>query len=130
MEIVDAARGRDIVAYTARGFDDAAALVNLPLGDSGPVYAWVGSWQNPQHQLVGVPPHTVIATASALKSSELRAEVEKTHRLPYVVEAVRDDVSVVVASRSLEALTTPLDRVADVAPLLERWLALALSQPE
>ncbi len=124
-EIFSAAHSRDVVAYALEECNDAAIFVNLPLGEPGPVYGWVGYWHTADGQSIGTRPHTVVATAPEGEVGRLRTRIRQSYGLPHVTTVLRDGVAAVVASTSEAAPDTPPERVSDVGPFLDRWLELA-----
>ncbi len=124
-EIREAARDREVVAFTFSGVADPTMFVNLPVGEPGPAYGWVGVWDADDGIADGARPHSVIAAAPPPEVEQLRQLVRRSHVLSHVREVEQDGFIVIITTSRSEVLSRSIERVSDVTPLLDRWVTLA-----
>lgn len=126
-EVRSIARRLDVVAFTLAGRNDPSMFVNLPVGEPGRAYGWVGLWNRLSDIAAGVPPHTVVATAALGQERELLELVRRSHPRSHHREVMNDTAAVVIVTARSDALSSDVERINDVQDLLDRWFTLATS---
>lgn len=124
-QVAEAARSKEVIAYTMPAFDGPSMFVNLPTDAAGPSYGWIGYWRSADDLGGGGRPSVVVATAPRGGLAAVRRDVQHAHGLPHMRARVVDGVDVVVASSSADGVDAPLQRVDDAEPLIATWFALA-----
>ncbi|MDR6692111.1 hypothetical protein J2X55_003049 [Microbacterium sp. 1154] len=124
-EIRSVALQRDVVAYTVDAVGHSPMFVNLPLGDPGIAYGWIGLWRNSADIAAGVPPHTVIASGAKGDGEKLRDLIERSHPHAHITESHQPDAVVVISTVDRMVSKLQPRRIADVGPLIERWSDVA-----
>lgn len=124
-EIVSVARARSIVAFGLRPEPGFAMCIDLPLGEPGECYAWIGYWDSEAAAHQEPRPRIVVASGAVASAAELRRRVVHMLGFQEMVEVSTDDACVVVASSAPLDPSTTVTRVTNIDPHVDAWLRAA-----